>query len=237
MEPVTTGWKAVGGFFRVFDIAFFLPGAIVLLGCLRFKPAWLKTLTRDVLSGMGGPEQAPALPAAVTKDGPVSEVPPWLAALALVITFVVLVFVLGLICHALARVIRSLAMRFGSWMWVEKKVRRRPYRKALNVCFALKLDRLNPWLEDSTQVRVKRGQPRPENDDLMLYLWNMATLCWNISVAFLGVAGLALGTEHWGSCILLTLLAFLLAMLGSEFRYFWDVTRPDSSDSHRILLK
>ncbi|WP_164016504.1 hypothetical protein [Pyxidicoccus trucidator] len=225
-EPVTTGWKAIGGFFRVFDIAFFLPGAVLVLGLFLSHGATSKAVVGNLLDILG----AGASPLVEGED-----VPGWLAALALAVTLVVLVFIAGLLCHAVARVWRSLMFRLGAWQWSRNGAGdswfRHPYWGTTKALFSLKQASRDSWGE---HVYGPAPTAREREDpELLLYFWNMATLCWNVAAALVLVAVLLLtNPSPWPGWALLSLAAaLLLAMLGSEFRYFWEKERRKPPDS------
>lgn len=231
-EAVTTGWQAVGGFFRVFDVAFFLPGAVLVLGLFVADCDMAKDVVENVRGILAveqsrGVERADAQPRAPAAESADEDVPGWLAALALAIAFIVLVFVAGLLCHAVARVLRALMFRLGAWQWrrrggQEESWFRHPYWVTTKALFSLKQDSRDAWgarVYGAAPATRERADPQ-----LLLYFWNMATLCWNVAAAFVLVAVLLLITSSPmpGGALLSLAAALLLAMLGSEFRYFWE---------------
>ena len=200
-ESVTTGWKAVGGFFRVFDVAFFLPGAILTLGLVASWDPGLSRVSR------------------VTNT--VKGVPDWLSAVTLIVITIVLVFVAGLLCHAVARMVRFAMFRLGARFAKDTSESYFRHWNTVKAVFALGDDRIRVWGNRIYGPEVKKREPA--DPELLLYFWNMATLCWNVAAALgLLMMSLFFSPARAGWNLLLLLPALLLAMLGSEFRYFWE---------------
>lgn len=185
------GVKSVGGFFRAFDIAFFMPGAIVL-----FAIGWFHF---DELSQV---EKLQPLSKAWEGNSASS----WLLALMLAIVLIIATFVAGLCCHALVRLSCALAEHLGHWR------KRRPYQRTVNFLFNHDRTAGQPGTGPRTPEYDR------EASQLSIYLWNLSTLGWNLAAAFLLVPIIkwwrgGVGVLFW------LLVAAAVAMLGSDFRY------------------
>ncbi|MBN1207145.1 MAG: hypothetical protein JXB05_19830 [Myxococcaceae bacterium] len=106
------GVKSVSGFFRAFDIAFFMPGALVLFALWWFRPE-LWERPQDTVSS-------------AFQSG--SDAQSWLFGLVAVIALVVAAFMAGLLCHAIVRILGSILARVGGLMG-------RPYQHVVTFLF------------------------------------------------------------------------------------------------------
>lgn len=98
-EMAKEGVKSVGGFFRAFDIAFFMPGAIVM-----FAVGWFH------FDALEDSEKLQKL----TRGWESDSARNWLLALMVAVALVIATFVAGLFCHALVRLGCSLSERLGN---------------------------------------------------------------------------------------------------------------------------
>lgn len=217
-ESVAAGWKAVGGFFRVFDIAFFLPGGIFLLGLSIFRPSWVMDVEKSM------EREGQSLTSIVKLDIP--ELP---LAILIAVAIVALVFFAGLLCHAVARMFRSGVVRLGAWQWKNEECERwwrHPYLLAVRFLFGLNEKKFNQW--GSRLYGPPSKKDISGDREMMLYFWNMATLCWNLAAALGLVAFIVMLPLRWplavedGRGFIPLGMALVVAMLGSEFRYFWE---------------
>jgi hypothetical protein len=126
------GVKSVGGFFRAFDIAFFMPGAVVLLALWWFH-------SKQVYAQLSQHEEVRQLFGS-TASNSASQ---WLAALVVAFALIIATFVAGLFCHALVRlwcwlvwgVIALIQLREKKKAWGEastQQLNRRPYHRDTN---------------------------------------------------------------------------------------------------------
>lgn len=192
------GVKSVGGFFRAFDIAFFMPGAIVLVALW-----WWKRIPG------GRPQEAWALLAGG------SEARGWLLGLVLVLALVVAAFVAGLACHGVARILHALAV------WTGDQTDKHRYTQLATALFEPPppAPPSTSWWPFDRRGASARGYER-EASELSLYLWNLSSLGWNLAVALLSVPVIR---WKYDALVLPWLLgALLICMLGSDFRA-WSV--------------
>ncbi|WNG44157.1 hypothetical protein F0U60_08595 [Archangium minus] len=190
-EMAKEGVKSVGGFFRAFDIAFFMPGAIVLfaIGWFHFDKLAHSTQFQQLARAWGS-----------------DSARNWLLALMVAIALIIATFVAGLFCHALVRLGCSLAERLGN------KKKKHPYRSLV--------DQLFNHDKPPNPPAAGPGTPEYDREasELSIYLWNLSTLGWNLAVAFLLVP--LIGWWRWGVGVPFWLLvAAAIALLGSDFRY------------------
>ncbi len=85
------GLNSAFGFFRIFDVAFLIPGALVYI-----VPKTTSSHSLLERLGPGGLFPSPSLP--------VSE---WVQKLGALVSFVVVLYVTGIVCHAIARQVRE----------------------------------------------------------------------------------------------------------------------------------
>lgn len=162
-------------FFRVFDVAFFVPG-VLLFGALWHAGFLL----------------AHCLPGEATTAHQTLTV----------VLAIVLIYALGLLCHAIQR-------RLLSVKCIEQWLTRLP-------------DPANPepWF-----ANLRANDPR---HDLALYFWYMRATCWNLAVAIVLAVGVVscamMYRREWHGSIwvalfigVLILIAWGLCILGRDF--------------------
>lgn len=161
-------------FFRFFDLAFFAPGTLL------FAALWYGKFLHQ----------------------PVSESGDTLQGIFTVVFAIVAIYVLGLLCHGVQRLISLAVESYGIW-----KEERRP---APGQSPSQQTPGRKPWYA---------GLKESSRHELALYFWYMRATCWNLAAAVIPSAWLYSETYCrpgllWSAA---TVAIVALTLMGYEF--------------------
>ena len=173
--------------FRVFDLGFFIPGAVLFF-------AFQAEFESGLLKVEGGLTQAEGI-----------------ASLARMIT---MIFVLGIACHGVQRIVYRVARRVGI-------VPIGSHRQS--------------WY---------RGLESKKRDDLVVYFWYMRATAWNLSLAAPIALLTTIPGTIWTKAVAAILVGALLVLLGIDFHsatknavHSNDESPHSRDSSHHVTLE